>query len=287
MNLQHEEFDFQGSTGDITRCDARYLPDGSKKPVVIFIHGFKGFKDWGGFPYVRTQLALSGFVVIGLDFSHNGIGRDPGEFTELDKFAANTFTCELREVSDLLSLISTYSISSLPATEYDSSTIFLFGHSRGAAEAILSGASEPLVTAVCAWAPVSSFHRYSDRQRQQWREQGYMEVENSRTGQLMKLNTTLLDDMEQHPAELDILDAAKRLATERKKMLIIAGSEDLTAPVKESEQIAAAYGDTSCLTVIANTGHKFGAVHPFEGTTPALEQAIALTINFFKSFNNT
>ena len=54
---------------------------------VIFVHGFKGFKDWGFVPYLCNYFAEQGFFTITFNFSHNGIGDNPLEFTELEKFA--------------------------------------------------------------------------------------------------------------------------------------------------------------------------------------------------------
>ena len=41
-------------------------------PLIIFCHGYKGFKDWGAWPLLSEALAASGFVVIKFNFSHNG-----------------------------------------------------------------------------------------------------------------------------------------------------------------------------------------------------------------------
>ncbi len=38
-------------------------------PVIIFLHGFKGFKDWGPFPDACEDLARSGFGVLAMNFS--------------------------------------------------------------------------------------------------------------------------------------------------------------------------------------------------------------------------
>ena len=58
----------------------------NKKKCIIYIHGFKGFKDWGFVPYLGEFLSSHGFLLITFNFSHNGIGEKPLEFTELTKF---------------------------------------------------------------------------------------------------------------------------------------------------------------------------------------------------------
>ena len=37
-------------------ADARFIADGHPKPVIIFNHGFKGFKDWGPFNIIADKL---------------------------------------------------------------------------------------------------------------------------------------------------------------------------------------------------------------------------------------
>ncbi len=44
--------------------DARYLKNGKKKPVIIFVHGFKGFKDWGTFNLLADEFAMKASITI-------------------------------------------------------------------------------------------------------------------------------------------------------------------------------------------------------------------------------
>ena len=62
--------------------------------VIILAHGYKGFKDWGMFPYAAAQLSQTHHVLT-FNFSHNGIGEYLEQFSELEKFAVNTYSREL------------------------------------------------------------------------------------------------------------------------------------------------------------------------------------------------
>src|SRR6185295_15752284 len=102
--MTHERFVLLSSEGQKLRCDLRYSenkdsPSFSRRGqgVVVFLHGFKGFKDWGPWPTLMEQLAEEGFITLAFNFSHNGIGDDPLNFTEFDRFARNTFTRDLAE----------------------------------------------------------------------------------------------------------------------------------------------------------------------------------------------
>jgi dienelactone hydrolase len=287
--MTHEHFVLLSREGQKLRCDLRYSEEKNSpafsrrgQGVVVFLHGFKGFKDWGPWPTLMERLADAGFITLAFNFSHNGIGDDLLNFTEFDRFARNTFTRDIAEVSDILRAISENKLPIDPKL-LDSTRIGLVGHSRGAATAILAARHASNVKAVCALAPVASFERWTPRQAQVWRDAGYTEITNQRTGQVLRLNSSLLDDYEQNRKRLNILEAAHEIAHHQKQLLVIAGAEDLTAPLKESEAIVqAAQAPTTELQIIPHTGHTFGTEHPFKGTTRAFEEVVQRTISFFE-----
>ena len=162
--MKHERFELYSREGEILRADLRYVPSGSPKPAIVFLHGFKGFKDWGPFPTMLEELAKAGFITLGFNFSHNGIGEDLMTFTELERFARNTFTRELDETDDVLHALVLSEKVPLPAEEFDRDAIGLMGHSRGASLAILVASQSSLVRAVVGLSPVSDFNRFSERQ---------------------------------------------------------------------------------------------------------------------------
>lgn len=74
----------QTPANDIINAD--YFSDGKGiKPLVIFCHGFKGFKDWGGFPYMMEKMAGEGFAALSFNFTYNGVTEtNPTQFSRLD-----------------------------------------------------------------------------------------------------------------------------------------------------------------------------------------------------------
>jgi len=48
--------------------DVFYNDNQVKKPIVIFAHGYKGYKDWGAWNLVAKAFANSGFVFIKFNF---------------------------------------------------------------------------------------------------------------------------------------------------------------------------------------------------------------------------
>jgi len=71
------------------------------RALVIIVHGFKGFKDWGMFPPLTERLAQAGFTAVSLNLSGSGVD-DPGEFSLPDRFAPNTFSAQLDAAGPVL-----------------------------------------------------------------------------------------------------------------------------------------------------------------------------------------
>ncbi|MEE9442509.1 MAG: dienelactone hydrolase family protein [candidate division Zixibacteria bacterium] len=250
-------------------------PD-SKKPCLIYIHGFKGFKDWGFVPYIGEFLSRRGFLAVTFNFSHNGIGENMTEFTELDKFANNTYSREIRELNELVAACKSGEFG--PCDK-----VGILGHSRGGGTSLLTAAQNKDIGAVATWSAVSSFNRYSENLKEKWRQQGFFEVVNQRTGQVMQLNTVLLDDIEENGAEgLNIEKAVKNL---NKPLLVIHGEEDEAVPEKEADIIHNwADPKLSEILKIPGAGHTFGAAHPFKGSNEKLDQALAASADFFGKY---
>lgn len=260
-----------------------FLPEKLNKvsiryPLIIFAHGFKGFKDWGGFPYLCTKIAQNGFAVLGFNFSHNGVGHThPMDFTELELFAENTHTIELQDYDAVLNFVPEL------AEKYpvDTNKIGLLGHSRGGGLSIIAASeNSDSVKALVTLASVADFDRYTDEQKRRWRQNGFIEMPNTRTNQLMKMNISLLDDIETNRMRLSITNAASALKI---PFLIIHGREDLAVKCSDAEKI---YNSTDKnlteLVIVDKTGHTFGMEHPFKGTNKVYEDVIEMTSSFFK-----
>jgi pimeloyl-ACP methyl ester carboxylesterase len=244
-------------------------------PCLVFVHGFKGFKDWGFWPYIGKFFGERGYFVITFNFSHNGVGDSLTEFTELDKFADNTFSLELEELNEVIDAYLNNFFG-----DKSNSKIGLIGHSRGGGDSLLVGSIRDEIGSVVLWASVANFNRYSERQANEWRKKGVFEVLNTRTNQMMKLNLSLLEDLEKNRVGLlNLEQAAKNM---NKPMLILHGEQDLAVPVKEAEQIYDwSNKEKTELFKISATGHTFDVTHPFRGSNSKLEVLLDKTFQFF------
>lgn len=248
-----------------------------QQPCVLYVHGFKGFKDWGFVPYIGEKFAQKNICFVTFNFSHNGIGNEKEAFSEFEKFANNTFSLELSELREMINLCTGKNLFG----DFHDVPIGILGHSRGGGISILASVDNPNVAALVTWASVCTFERYEKSVRAEWRNKGYIEVPNLRTGQIFKLNTTLLEDVEKNgKTSLNILASVKDL---HKPLLIIHGDKDTTVPFFEAEQLNVyAFPNTTQYYLLANADHTFGAVHPFIGTTPYLEDILERSIAFFQ-----
>ena len=240
--------------------------------AVIICHGFKGFAHWAFFPHLARVLAENGLTAVTFDFSGSGVGRDRESFTETEAFGTNTFSRELED----LELIEDYA----RRRKWITGKFGLFGHSRGGGMAILFAAAEGSnVNSLVTWAAISYPSRWSPEDVLTWRKRGYAEVTNSRTGQVMRLGTDLLDDVELHgKTKLNIETAAGKI---RVPWLIVHGTGDETVPSSEAEHLHSLSRGVSTLRLIEGANHGFDAKHPLNDVPTALKQVVQETVNFF------
>jgi len=274
----HIPFVLPASDDELLWCDARFPAEAvGPLPVLLFLHGFKGFKDWGAFPWVGEELARRGFYVVTMNFSHNGTEGHGSEFTRLDRFERNTFSREVREACDMVSAIAA---SRTPhAEKVDSGRIGVIGHSRGGGIALLASERSPRVVSVATWAAVSSFNRYTPAQIERWRSNGVLESKNMRTGQMMRLGLELLEDLEVNAASLDIERAVRSLA---RPLLVLHGEMDLSVLIENGRSIASwGSAEKTQFEAVPRTNHTFGAAHPFGGPGSVLVGVVERTAEFF------
>lgn len=253
-----------GALGDIL-VDVRAGGRSSARPAVVVLHGFKGFKDWGMFPPFSERLARAGVAAVTPNLSGSGVDAE-GRFSLTERFAHNTFSAELDDLGRVVAALVAGELGVAPP-----SGIGLLGHSRGGGIAVLHAARDPRIRTLVTWAAISSVERWSPTEQQAWRKAGFKEIVNARTGERLPLSTDILDDVGRNAAgTLDILGAAGRVTV---PWLIVHGSADESVSPLEGEALrgASVPASTSLLTIDGG-GHTFGAVHPWQGTTPELER---------------
>src|ERR1700733_321717 len=98
--------ELEGRHGKTILADVIYKDSREAKPIVIFIHGFKGFKDWGAYNLVARHFASKRFVFVKFNFSHNGTTpKKPTEFDDLEAFGNNNFEIEMDDLGQVIDWI--------------------------------------------------------------------------------------------------------------------------------------------------------------------------------------
>lgn len=169
-----------GSRNKTILVDAFYNNDTVPKPILIFVHGFKGFKDWGHFNLMAQLFAEAGFVCVKFNFSHNGTTvENPIGFDDLKSFGNNNYILELDDLKKVMDWVLT--VDDLK-NEINANEIFLLGHSRGGGIAVLIAGEDKRVKKLVTWAAVSDFiNRNKKRTIETWEKDGVVYTTNART----------------------------------------------------------------------------------------------------------
>ncbi|MBA9076431.1 MULTISPECIES: alpha/beta hydrolase family protein [Rufibacter] len=278
--LTRADFLLSSAHGRYFSVDARWLQDGQPKPVAVFVHGFKGFKDWGHFNLLADYFARHGFVFVKLNLSHNGVEPGGDDLTNLEAFGNNNFCIELDDVKTVLDALQTGS-AEIPAQEMAPEYTFLIGHSRGGGLVLLKAAEDARVTGVATWAAISDIdRRWFPEMMEQWQRDGVQYITNARTGQQMPLYYQLVENFQANRQRLDIPKAVEKLQI---PLLLIHGEADETLPVQMAHDLHA-QNPFAELYLIPAGDHSFGGRHPYDSAElPALAKAAAdKTIQFFQ-----
>jgi esterase/lipase len=252
-----------------------------KKPIVIFCHGYKGFKDWGYWNAMAEKYAEENLFFIKFNFSHNGgTINNPIDFPDLTAFGENNFIKELDDLETVISWI-TSPINSY-SKEINTKEIILIGHSRGGGIVTIKASEDKRITKVITLAGVSNYKsRFPVGQElAHWEREGVTFIENSRTKQQMPHYFQFYTNFIENEQRLTISKAIKNLS---KPYLIVHGTADETVTLKEAKDLHS-WNTKSELFTIQNANHVFGSSHPCDKETLPVDLQIAITktIGFIK-----
>ncbi|WP_074493515.1 alpha/beta hydrolase family protein [Mucilaginibacter polytrichastri] len=275
--IQNKTYTIPGAKGRLMLADLTYNDVNPNAPLIIFVHGFKGFKDWGTHHLVASYFAENGYRVLKFNFSHNGTTPDaPLEFGDLIAFSENTFSIELEDLNYVIDFVAGGSAISI------ADSVILLGHSMGGGISIIKAAEDDRVSHLITMASVANFRNLWPKQLEaQWKLTGTFYFPNSRTGQQMPVKATLLDDLDKNAARLNILAQA---ASVKQPWLITHGTADNTVAISHAHDLKRMQPHAELL-ILPNADHAFNAYHPyFKDTLPtALHELCKKSVTFLKA----
>ncbi len=260
--------------------DAFYNQDNKPKPIIIFAHGYKGYKDWACWNLVAELFAKHNFFFVKFNFSHNGgTVEEPIDFPDLEAFGQNNY---IKELDDLQSVIDWVSTQEQFKNEIDITNITLIGHSRGGGIATIKAAENSKITCLITWAAICDFSKRTATigDLAQWKKDGVKYVLNGRTKQQMPHYFQFYENFIENKQRLHIKSAVNNLKI---PYLIIHGTDDTSVSIKEAENLHL-WNPKSELNTIKDANHTFGSSHPWkEKNLPNhLRQVLEKSIDFCK-----
>ncbi|KQX64669.1 alpha/beta hydrolase family protein [Paenibacillus sp. Root444D2] len=257
-------FELWIETDRVVRGDFYEALSQPARGTLIICHGYKGFKDWGMFPHAAEALAEE-VDVISINFSHNGVGADLLEFTELEKFARETYSKDLEDLDAVVNDIRNREGS---ATQ---KPVLLLGHSRGAAVCLIYALDHlEHIAGVISWNGIANVDLFTEENKAEMRATGRTYTMNGRTKQNMPLDLEILEDMEHNRERFDIVG---RISGANFPIALIQGTEDGERGIRGSKRLVEQNAAIAWIR-IPEGNHTFGSVHPFQGETKPLKEAI-------------
>lgn len=261
--------------------DYFYKQNNKQKPIVIFCHGYKGYKDWGSWNLVAEHFANQDFFFTKFNFSHNGgTIEQPIDFPDLDAFANNNYSIELDDLQVVIdAVLSTNEFKN----EIDKNNISLIGHSRGGGIITLKASENNKISKIISWAGISDIEaRFPKGEAlKQWRKDDIGFVINSRTNQQMPNKYQIYENFMANKERLHIQTAVEKLEIPH---LIAYGTDDVVVLPMEAENLNK-WNNSSELFMVRNMDHGLGNTQPWlEKNMPTdTQNVVEKTILFIKS----
>ena len=270
-----EKFVIQGTASEKPiLCDLTKPFQDHDKNLIIFCHGYKGFKDWGCWNLMADKFAQNGFNFLKFNFSHNGgTISNPIDFPDLKAFSENNYSIEVNDVIRVVNYVKSQ------FTYFSSAKIHLMGHSRGGGIACIASSRGLNIESLILLASVSDYkNRFPEKSEiDQWRKNGVRYVENKRTKQKLPHLYQFYQNYMNNESYLNIESSLKEFSG---KTLICHGTMDLAVDFQNALNLLSWSNFGSLFKL--RTNHTFGSKHPWEENhiPTALDQIIDKSISF-------
>ncbi|MFT5778661.1 MAG: pimeloyl-ACP methyl ester carboxylesterase [Crocinitomicaceae bacterium] len=271
ISIQNERF--KGADGRESLYDLT-IPENWNDKIVVFIHGYMGYKDWGCWSLVENFFTSAGYGFLKYNVSHNGgTVTNPIDFDDLDAFSRNTYSKELADFEAITSLVH--------EIVQDRVDFYVIGHSRGGGIALLQS-EHPAVKKIAALAAICSVgERFPPGELlEKWKIETIKYRENGRTHQNMPHH---IDQYNDYIANQDRLNIEAYCKSSKVPTIVIHGDADTSIGLVDGEQIASWLNVD--LIVLEGEQHTFGSTQPWQEKelSLGLRDACQQILQFFET----
>ena len=261
-------------------ADLHYLSTNSPKPIIVFCHGYKGFKDWGAWHLMANEFAKNKFLFIKFNFSHNGgTVSNPIDFPDLEAFGNNNYTKELDDLEAVINWICNHNELK---KEGNINNISLMGHSRGGGIISIKAKEDLRIKNIISLAGVSDYKTRFPKNDdlEHWKNNDVYYVQNGRTKQQMPHYYQFYKNFIDNEERLTISSVIKQLKIPH---LIIHGDADTSVNVDEA-YLQHKWNPRSQLFIVKDANHVFGISHPWKEKEMSkhLKECVERVISFLK-----
>lgn len=228
------------------------IPEKFNGEIILFIHGFMGFKDWGAWHLVMDYFVQKGYGFCKFNISHGGGTFKNGiDFPDSESFGNNTFSNELEDLKQVVGWIDD------KVTNWKG---HLIGHSKGGAIALIAGEQIEKISSISTWAAIASIgERFPTGEKlSTWKSNGVKYVTNGRTLQELPQKYSLYIDYIKNENTFDL----ERICRTIDKPIFVAHGEDDNSVDVDNGRRLAKWSKTN-LCVIKQSNHVFESSHPW------------------------
>jgi uncharacterized protein len=238
--IRNHDFQHNG----LTLRSTMHIPDGpsgTRRPTVVFIHGFSANRLEVGSSFVHMSRLLESSGIASVRFDLSGHGESDGDFFDV------TITGEIAEARSVVRAVRSLDFA-------DPSRIGLVGMSMGGVVAGIVAAEEPGIRAVCLWSPaavapfeVGGGYLKGRDIAAEIEAKGYFDADGHR------MSPALVEDI----AKLDVYGRSRAYTG---PVRIIHGDQDEIAPIAYARRYLDHYRGNAELEVVPAADHGWSTV---------------------------
>lgn len=270
----------EGAAGKTILLDIYTDGAKDKKTPILFVHGIRGFKDWGIWDLLARGFAQAGYFFVKFNHSFGGVSpENPSDISDFETFGNNNYSKEIEDWKKMIDWLSA-NYASILAME----KLTAIGHSRGGGTVLVAAHEDKRIKKVVTWAAVSGLDfLFYPEIMDEWKEKGVFYTLNTRLKVNMPLYYQIYEDyMEAYP-RFDLKTICPDI---QQPTLLIHCTDDAPVPLTHPYNLHR-WLPNAQLHIIEGGDHVFGGTHPYlsEVLPVPAQELLQKTLDFLKSAN--